>query len=567
MIRVIKEGYCDWKKLCFNLPFCGGLLLMMCVSYATLLHNPTIGIDDTSFDVYYEEGVSPAMGRWVLFLLNKFVPLNYNPYMVEAVGLLVFCISVSIWCLVFYKVFGERIPRGGYLAFGCAMLSNSILAEVVVWYLQDGLYVGYGLAALSVFFGIQAFEKKDRTKRSTGWISLGLSAVFLTAAAGCYESLLLVWGISMLAVFMVFRILRKEDYSVRPGEWLGKLAICGVAAIVLRTAIVSLFIHVFDLEVQTQVLKSRGLHEVLAWFDGTKRLEDFFYVLKAFFVKYYINGIVYLPILLLVLAEIIIGIFALCYMIKRRDGFILLAAVGMILAPWIMPVLEGVATYYRSSQYIPVVTAFAILLLAWKIQEISNAKRLKPAVCSTIRGIAAVLLLILLYHQAYDMNRWFYIDHLKYEDTKNTLEEVALVIKRDHDASKPICVIGKYETPESLLEEAYCPSWSKKYLLTEFLVKKVDESLFEEYNTPYGYTFVETPHLSFISWGATAFYQFDRELIKFWNMHGFNFREDSDLEHYKAAKEIMKGGPAWPKEGSVVEMEDYIIVNFGNGRF
>ena len=199
--------------------------------------------------------------------------------------------------------------------------------------------------------------------------------------------------------------------------------------------------------------------------------------------------------------------------------------------------------------------------------EISNAKRLKPALCSTIRGIAAVLLLILLYHQAYDMNRWFYIDHLKYEDTKNTLEEVALVIKRDHDASKPICVIGKYETPESLLEEAYCPSWSKKYLLTEFLVKKVDESLFEEYNTPYGYTFVETPHLSFISWGATAFYQFDRELIKFWNMHGFNFREDSDLEHYKAAKEIMKGGPAWPKEGSVVEMEDYIIVNFGNGQF
>ena len=563
MIKVIKEGYRDWKRFCFNLPFGGGLLLMMCISYATLLHNPTVGIDDTSFGVYYEEGVSPAMGRWVLFLLNKFVPLNYNPYMVEAVGLLVFCISVSIWCLVFYKVFGDRIPRGGYLAFGCAMLSNSILAEVVVWYLQDGLYIGYGLAALSVFFGIQAFEIKDGTNKGIRRKALGMSAVFLTAAAGCYESLLLVWGISMLAAFMVFRILRRADYSVRPGEWVGKLAVCGVTAIVLRSVIVSLFIRVFHLEVQTQVLKSRGLHEVLTWFDGTKSLEEFFYVMKDFFVKYYINGIVYLPILLLVLAEIIIGIFALSYMIKRKDGFILLTAIGMFLAPWIMPVLEGVATYYRSSQYIPVVTAFAILLLSWKIQDISTAKCLKPALCSAMRGTAMVLLVIVLYHQAYDMNRWFYIDYLKYEDTKNTLEEVALVIERDCDVSKPICVIGNYETPESLLQEAYCPSWSKKYLLTEFLVKRVDESLFEEYNTPYGYAFVETPRLSFINWGATAFYQFDRELIKFWKMHGFTFREDSNLEHYKAAKEMMKDGQAWPKEGSVVEMEDHIVVNFG----
>lgn len=25
----------------------------------------------------------------------------------------------------------------------------------------------------------------------------------------------------------------------------------------------------------------------------------------------------------------------------------------------------------------------------------------------------------------------------------------------------------------------------------------------------------------------------------------------------------MQGGPAWPEKGAIVEMEDYIIVNFG----
>ena len=30
------------------------------------------------------------------------------------------------------------------------------------------------------------------------------------------------------------------------------------------------------------------------------------------------------------------------------------------------------------------------------------------------------------------------------------------------------------------------------------------------------------------------------------------------------ARELMQDEPAWPKEGSVVELEEYIVVNFGN---
>ena len=563
MVNIIKEGYRDWKKLCWNLPFCAGLLLTMFVSYATLLHNPAIGIDDTAFDLYFEEGVAPAVGRWFLFLLNKIFPLDYNPYMVELAGLLVFCVSVSLWCLVFHRVFEERIPRGAYLAFGCVMLSNSGIAEVAVWYLQNGMYLGYGFVAVSVLFVMEAFRGREDRKKTSGWKELMISAILLTVAAGCYESLMIVWAVAVFAVFMVLRMLQRKEYSLHPGEWLVKILLCGVVMIILRTGVTKLMILLYDLETQTQVLRSRGLHEVLGWFDGSKTFQDFSYVMKDFFVKYYINGIVYQPILFLVIAEGMIGVIALCYAIKRKDGFIFLAAAGILLVPWIMPVLEGVATYYRASQYIPVVTAFAVLLVARELQTVLDGRRKRPALCSALRGIAVFLLLVVLYRQAYDMNRWFYIDHMKYEDTRNTLEEVALVIERECDASKPVCVIGQYETPQVLIQDAYCPSWSKKYLLTEFLVKKVDESLFEEYNTPYGYAFAETPRLSLISWGATAFYGYDRELIKFWKMHGYAFNEDSDQEHYVAAREMMKDGPVWPQEGSIVEMEDHIIVNFG----
>ncbi len=53
-------------------------------------------------------------------------------------------------------------------------------------------------------------------------------------------------------------------------------------------------------------------------------------------------------------------------------------------------------------------------------------------------------------------------------------------------------------------------------------------------------------------------------MIRFWEMHGFSFQEDNDTQHYKAAEELMRDAPVWPAKGSILEMEDYIIVNFGN---
>ena len=74
----------------------------------------------------------------------------------------------------------------------------------------------------------------------------------------------------------------------------------------------------------------------------------------------------------------------------------------------------------------------------------------------------------------------------------------------------------------------------------------------------------ETPILSVVKWGARAFYGFDRELVKFWKMHGITLYEDGNQSHYEEAQKLFESGPVWPEEGSVVEADGYIIVNFGN---
>lgn len=548
--RIWEEIKYFWNKKCFSI----GIPLMMLLSYGTALLYPTVGIDDTSFNIYYEDGVSPAMGRWCLFLINKLFPLNYNPFFVEAVGLLFFCISITLWCIVFHRMFGDMISDLGYTIFGCVMLSCPIISELSVWYLQNGTYLGYGVTALAVLFGMESFREGVSKSKRAGY--LGGALIFLTIAIGFYESFMIVFLIAMLMVFLLIRVLHKEEFSVRIGRWFLNIIILGIGTVLLRTIINKLMIWVFDLESQTLVLRSRGIYEVLGWFNGTKGFNEFSYVMKDFFIKYYINGAVYLPITILVSAIGILILFGTYRSIKQKDGWILAAVAGIILLPWLMPFLEGVATYYRTSQYIPLVSAFAVLIIAWFL-EYHQVKRY-------VRIISLFLAFVLLYNQGYEMNKWLYIESRKYEDTKRTLDHVALTIMEQCDASKPICVVGKYDTPESLIKEAYCPSWSKKYTIVSTLVKMVDEDIFNVYNTPYGYAFAETPQLSFIKWGATAFYGFDREIIKFWKMHGFTFTEDGNLNHYDNARNLMADGPVWPEEGSVIEMEDYIIVNFGN---
>lgn len=532
------------------------LLLTMVLSYATLLHNPTVGIDDTSFDIYYEDGVSPAMGRWCLFLINKVFPLNYNPYFVEAAGLLMFCVSVTLWVLVLRRLLQDEVSEWVYTAFACVMLSSPIISEVVVWYVQDGIYLGYGATALAVLFTMEAMERDE--KRKVHGKALCVAGFFLTVALGFYESFMIVYLVAVLMVFFLVHLRANRAYQDKATTWIACLVPMCVCALVLRSLLVKGMIVWFHLEEQTQVLNSRGLHEVLGWFDETRTLNDFVYVMKSFLVKYYINAVVYVSIIIFVLSIGVIVCLAIVWSVRKRDAWIGVAALGMLLVPWILPVLQGVATYYRSSQYIPLVTGFSVLLLGWQLQRCKAYKWY-----GILRTLSVFLVLVLLYRQAYEMNKWLYVDAMKYENDKAVMESVALHILENCDAGKPICVIGDYQTPMGLQKAAYCPEWSRKYRLVQRLVNIVDKDLFEEYNTPQGYAFAETPRLSFIDWGSTAFYGFDRELIKFWKMHGYEFTEDGNLAHYEEARQLMENGPVWPMEGSIVELDEYIIVNFG----
>lgn len=549
---IIRDVRYFWNKKCFA----AGIPLMTLLSYLTLVIRPTIGVDDTSFKLYYVDGVSPAMGRWCTYLINKLFPLDHNPHFIEAISLVILCVSVTLWCVVFYRMFGEKISTIGYAVFGGVMLSSPILSEVVVWSLHDGIFTGYGVTALAVLCGMEAFKAREDKRRNgvnIRIIPLLLSGVFLTVALGFYEAFMIVYLMAMVMNFLLIRCLNKEGYGRRPFEWLAKTTGICVWTMILRECMINGIVAFFHLEGRKDVLDTRNISDIFRSFgtDG----EELWKILKEFFVKYYVHGIVYTPVLILVFAVGILGVWGLLYAVRKKDGWIFLSVLGIALLPWVMVFLEGHATFYRSSEYVPLLTGFAVLLSAYEVKKQDK----KP-----LRAAAAFCAAVLLYRQSYEMNLWLYVDAAKYEDDKRTAGAVALEIIRDCDESKPICVVGHYLTPPSLLSRLYTPYWSKKYKLTEWLVRAIDDEIFEKYNTPYGYAAAETPQISLINWASQAFYHTDMELIKFWEMIGFDLVEDGNFEHYLDAGEMMREAPAWPEEGAIVEMEDYIIVNFGN---
>lgn len=538
-----------WNHKCFAV----GIPFMMILSYITLLINPTVGIDDTSFQLYYVDGVSPAMGRWCLYLINKIIPLGYNPHYVEAVGLCFFCLSITLWCVVFFRMFGEQLHITVYVIFGMVMLSSPMLSEVVIWYLQDGIYLGYGFTALAVLYAMASFQRGLK-KRMGGVVGASL---MLVTALGFYEAFMIVFLMAMAMNFMLIRVLDKENYSRKVWDWLLNLAVVCVCAMIFRTIIVSGITFIDHLQEQAEVLESRGLGDIAGllagWFDGSRGMGEFWFVLKDFFVKYYIHAIVYTPVMILVLAAGVLGVWSILHTVKRKDGWILFSAIGIILLPWIMPVIEGWATYYRSSEYVPLLTAFAVLLAGWEIRNVRK------------QGVQLTALLAvgyLLYWQGYEMNHWLYVDARKYENDRVVMNAIALDILENYGADKPLCIVGRYHVPDSLVSDVYVPEWSKKFQLVSWLVKAVDEDIFDKYYVEgKGYATAETPALSMINWGTYAYGMPGNELIKFWKMHGFSF--DCDMEHRQEAMELMQDGPAWPEIGGIVEMDSYIIVNFG----
>lgn len=556
--------------------YCLLLTLTAAGCYGFKLMHQTIGIDDTPYEYYFSEGLVVVVGRWVLFLLNRFLDIGtFAPFLTDFAAVLLMMTAAVLWSVVFARIFGEAVPKWGYLAFACLFISNPLISEVFTYFLHNGIAIGYTCSALGILAYMEGLDRGADSVKAVKWgvrmrrlAPYGAAALCVWAAVGCYESFAVVFLVMGFVVLQARRIAGQKDRPVVSVLW---IVLVLAAAVLLRSLMTNLLIAVFSLQDLRGEAVRRSLSEMLGWITDAEGRAFIHMQIKRAIVMYGVFAYHYLPISMYTAACAGFVLYTLWSMVRKRDIWIFFYMIGAFAASYILIFIEGKVTLYRACQFLPLFSAAVFLLLiraVWGIlrreKEVGNTVRRKAG--HILRRAAALLCMAAaaaaVWNQTADMNKWFYVDYRKYEAARETMHQIALELEKNCDISKPLVFIGTYEVPMELIQDAYVPIGSEKFFRMNRITSMIDEHLLEKYYRRNQIWVAQTPALSVIQWGMDAF-DSNEQLIRFMKMHGHSFVASADTELAQKVTMENLDMPAWPEAGSIREEENYIIINFG----
>lgn len=546
----------NFAALCKNRRYVLPLALTALLAYGFMVTHPVVGIDDTPYAYYFQEGLAAIVGRWVLYLLNKVLSIGeFAPLVTDLAGVLILMAGVTVWAALFRTVMGDRVPEWGYLFFAAVFLSCPLISEVYTYYLHNGTSLGYLCTGISLCF----LRQWRGNRRRFQW--LAGAVCFLWIATGCYESFMVVWLLGVLLLLLT------ECYcGVRPRVLRSLCMSAGTAlcALILRSLMTAAVTGIFGLGYLKEEAVHRSVTEMVSWMLAPGAGAEFVMLLKRVYVMYGVFAFAYFPIRIFVLASAFLLGYGIYGSIRKRTPWILALTLGGFVVSFLLVVVEGKATLYRAAQFLPVICGYGALLLCFGMQEVKQSRLLcrRESAGKLCSGAVIAALCVILWNQCADMNRWFYVDYMKYEAAKETVDRVACELERGFaPTDKPVVFTGEYRIPRDLVQAAFVPYDSETFYRMKRWTDPIDGHLLEKFYRDYGVWVAQTPALSVIEWGRYAF-DTDQELARFFHMHGHELRPCLQPEIYGEAETASLELPRFPREGSIVDMGDYIIVHF-----
>ncbi len=546
----------DFLNLCRNKLYVLSVSFTAVFGYGFLITHQTVGIDDTPYAYYFEEGLNVIVGRWLLFLINKVFRISdFTPFVTDLAGVILLMTAVTVWCTLLYSMCGKKVPLWGYVFFSCIFLSSPLIAEVYTYHLHNGVSIGYLCTGLSLYGFKELSEVKGNGKKM---LAAGLrTSLFLVMALGCYESFMIVW---LLGGFLV--LLTKSYMEARPKVIYSLLggALAAVASIVLRGIVIAVLIGIFGLGDMREEAVARSVSQMLGWLLEPGAFGTLAMAFKRVYVMYGVFAHAYYPIRIFVTAACIMVVCGLYDSIRRKNPWLIVLTFGCFIASFLLVVVEGKATLYRAAQFLPVICGYGAFLVVYAAERLKS-KPFLAGRAKAVYGISAFFLCVVLWNQCFDMNRWFYVDWMKYQSAVDTAGQIANVLEQHYDTSKPVVFTGTFQPPKGIVGDAFVGYNTATFYRMKQWTDLVDEHLLEKFYREYGVWVAQTPALSVLDWGINAFGN-DEELVRFFAMHGYQIIGNRDAELFEAALRCSIDWPGFPEEGSIQDMGDYIIVHF-----
>ena len=540
-----------WKQKFFMMLLC--ITAVGCYGYA--ITHEAIGIDDTIVDVYLQDGLAVFHGRWTMYLVNKvFYMGEFMPYITDFAEMLLLIVAAVLFCVLFRRLLGESVNGNiVYSGFACTFVSFPFISEVNVYYFHNGTELGYILCALALILFLDSLDKKGKTSI----MSMLGSMLFLWVSVGCYESFVIMYIVGVLLILFFRGITDQEKVTFRLLVQKLFAVFCIVAGcIVLRTLMYNIVKVLFSLQETSSGESYRAVgYRIKLLFESGEWMSEVAMLLKRYWLVYCVNGVVYCPFAVYMISAIFFGVASLVYAVKKKNGWYPILFLGMMLVPIILVFLEMSVPLYRSCQYMPLFVASAVILLYFTLVNL----RWKKAGITVFTVLAAAL----VWNQAVEANRNSYVDYLKYEHDKNVLIEIAHKVTWEYGTDATVIFTGNYAPPYELVKDYYAPYSSPEFRRVQAIANlSGDPYLIEKYYTPYGYYFGGEAQFSVIDWGLWAYGKPGVELINFLQMHGYRLQTTEDKTLLRQAQDFADSMPEWPQEGSIAEMDGYVIVHF-----
>lgn len=287
-------------------------------------------------------------------------------------------------------------------------------------------------------------------------------------------------------------------------------------------------------------------------------------LVKKMYLRYFVNGVAYLPIAFLVLSWAVIGVLAIFYTIKKKNPWIVICVPATIFVPVLSSIVAGKAKSYHSAQFVPITIMLGFLFCG---AALYHGKVLqKRTVCSVV----AVIALVGIAMQIKDMNKWFIQDYNKYLEARQIMADAAENLLENFDTKKPVVVVGATMPSNELLREAVIPMDSWQYRMIARLTS-FDPTIKEKFHVNFGgwgYRYTDSSVLSVLTWARNPFENGDliasQQYINFWEMIGYEgFSYVSSVEMIEEAEGLRESMhlPGYPLEGYITDHGNMLIVN------
>lgn len=543
MVKELKEELGFFIK---NKYYMAVLVLAACLGYGYELGHSTFGVDDACIELYFGRGLGLAIGRWPFYLIHKlFYVAEYTPVFLDLLAVLFLMLAAVLWCVLIRYIAKSELPVTAYAIFAAMFLDYSLIAEVFIFTLQNGVPIIYCLIAVALFW---LYDIKIHRREKLEWIKsvVGIS-LLVSVAIGFYESAAALFLFGVCFLWLADMLTENRLQAVRIKQAVSLLFLTVrilLYAIAERELITRLCMQLF----QVEAYGYRSVSDSFWIFEHPGKLIN---ILLELVRDYAAKSGVYYPIKVFLIAAVLFFMMLAAAAIRKKKLMIPICGMCLFCSMFVISIFQGEGLPYRAAQSLNIFVAgtlFCVVVVLFQIK--------KP-----FRYAGLILVISLVYNSAFDLTKWFQLDYEKNQiELAAVLEIIADLEEMDYEPyginGKPLVFIGEFQFPERITDQYSIQTGQKGYAL----VRKINDYL--EIPPYYRYNCVQTLSNSLLNWGITGMSQYESyNSMMLWIFREMGYYITTGTnEMYEEAQQYLYEMPDFPKDGYIRELDEYIVI-------